>query len=109
MSVRRCQREVSSLEFIEWLALDSLDGPGGYLRGDIQASWIANAIANANSTKPVRFERTWLKFEEPISHDEKMRLSMERWRAFKASHNARIARKEDRRKQRAATHSRLKE
>ena len=47
MSVRRTQEEISSREFIEWLAYDSID-PGEPVRSDMNAAMISSIIANVN-------------------------------------------------------------
>jgi len=47
MSISRCQREISSPEFAEWIAFDRLD-PIGREREDRNAGLVAMMIANAN-------------------------------------------------------------
>ena len=49
MSVRRAQEEISSREFIEWLAFDSID-PGEPVRSDMNAAMISSIIAKMLNT-----------------------------------------------------------
>ncbi len=95
MSVRQCIREVDSREFVERLASDSIEGPSGKVRDDLHAAQVTQAILNVNrgaKQRAIRLDQCVLRFEATQTQEEKMRLSMERWRAFKASHNARIKR-----------------
>jgi hypothetical protein len=50
MSVKRCQREVSSEEFSEWFAFAMLEPFGGQME-DMRAGMVAATIANCHSTK----------------------------------------------------------
>ena len=47
MSVRRAQEEISSREFVEWIAFESID-PGEPVRSDMNAAMVASIIANVN-------------------------------------------------------------
>jgi|SRR5688500_10845477 len=50
MSVKQCQQEVSSREFIEWMAYYRLE-PFGELRSDLRNGITASVIANVNRDK----------------------------------------------------------
>ena len=51
MSVKRCQMEIDSSEFAEWIAFSNIE-PIGDKRGDLQAGIISNAIASCHVKKP---------------------------------------------------------
>lgn len=50
MSVRRCQQEVDSAEFAEWIAYYDLE-PFGYDRHDVGHAIVASTIANVFSKR----------------------------------------------------------
>lgn len=53
MSVKRCQQEIDSREFVEWQAYFGLD-PFGEDRADLRAGIIAMTIANSQRAKGTR-------------------------------------------------------
>jgi hypothetical protein len=50
MSVRRCQQEISSAEFGEWIAFYSIE-PFGDRYADLRAGVVASTVANVNRGK----------------------------------------------------------
>jgi hypothetical protein len=69
MSVKRCQQEVDSAEFTDWIAYYGIE-PFGERFADIRAGTIASVVANANLSKdskpfsPLDFV-PWAKEPEP--------------------------------------------
>lgn len=55
MSVARCQREVSSAEFTEWMAFAEIE-PFGSHYDDLRAGTIATMLANVNRNHEKRRE-----------------------------------------------------
>lgn len=53
MSLKRCQREVDSAEFVAWQAYSLLD-PFGAERADWRAGMVAATIANVNRGRTTR-------------------------------------------------------
>jgi len=50
MSVRRCQSEIDSAEFSEWIAFDQLE-PIGEERADLRMGIMASTMVNLKSAK----------------------------------------------------------
>ena len=88
MSVARCQQEVDSREFSEWMAYYRID-PWGEERADLRSGTICAVLANINSARGKSFKPGDFMFSEskksrwqPVDQQRATLL------AFSRAHNA---------------------
>lgn len=90
MSVARCQREVSSAEFAEWIAYYTVE-PFGEQRADLRSAIIATVIANVNRGKgqrPFKTDDFMPDFGKPDKRKQSDEQIAATFTAFIEQHNA---------------------
>lgn len=98
MSVARCQQEVSSAEFAEWIAFAQVDGPWWSERGDLQAAIVASTLANVHARKGRRYTpRDFMPYRDARPREQSISDMRAVMAAFTAAHNASVRGRDSRR------------
>lgn len=91
MSVRRCQQEIDSAEFVEWLAVYELE-PFGEERADFRAGIIASTVANSVSKRHFSPRDFMPKWDRQVAAKPQQSLDQQRaiFEMFVSAQNASV-------------------